>query len=120
MTTRVVIAAGRGALRLRLRKALTAAGFEVTAECKDAQEAVEAVARDRPDICIVDSDLPGGALVASAAIALPSPPPAVLVVDPHGTDAELRAAEIAGASAYLRGELDEDRLSDAVNGLLRE
>jgi DNA-binding NarL/FixJ family response regulator len=58
--------------------------------------------------------------VASAAIALPSPPPAVLVVDPHGTDAELRAAEIAGASAYLRGELDEDRLSDAVSGLLRE
>jgi DNA-binding NarL/FixJ family response regulator len=122
MTTRVVIAAGRGALRLRLRKALTAAGFEVTAECKDAQEAVEAVARDRPDICIVDSDLPGGALVASAAIALPSPPPAVLVVvvDPHGTDAALRAAEIAGASAYLRGDLDEDRLADVVSGLLRE
>jgi DNA-binding NarL/FixJ family response regulator len=120
MTTRVVIAAGRGALRLGLHKALTAAGFEVTAECEDAQAAVEAVARDRPDICVVDSDLPGGALVAAAAIALPSPPPAVLVIDPHGTDAALRAAEIAGASGYLRGELDEDRLSDAVNGLIRE
>jgi DNA-binding NarL/FixJ family response regulator len=120
MTTRVVIAAGRGVLRLGLRRALMAAGFEITAECKDAHEAVEAVARDRPDICIVDSGLPGGALVASAAIALPSPPPAVLVIDPYGTDAALRAAEIAGASAYLRGDLDEDRLADAVNGLMRE
>jgi DNA-binding NarL/FixJ family response regulator len=120
MTTRVVIAAGRGALRLGLRKALTAAGFEVTAECEDAQAAVEAVARDRPDICVVDSYLPGGALIAAAAIALPSPPPAVLVIDPHGTDAALRAAEIAGASGYLCGVLDEDRLSDAVKSLTRE
>jgi DNA-binding NarL/FixJ family response regulator len=117
MTTRVVIAVGRGALRLALRKALTAAGFEVTAECDDAGQVVAAVARDRPDICVVDSDLPGGALVAATAIALPSAPPAVLVIDPHGTDAALRAAELAGASAYLRGDVDEDRLTDAVSGL---
>ena len=118
--TRVVIAAGRGALRLGLRKALTAAGFHITAECGNAREAVAAVARDRPDICVVDSALPGGALVAAAAIALPSSPPAVLVIDPDGTDAALRAAELAGASGYLRGEPDEDRIADAIAGLLHE
>lgn len=117
MTTRVVIAAGRGALRLALSRALTAAGFLVTAECSSAHEAVDAVAQDRPDICIVDANLPGGGLVAAAAIALPSPPPAVLVIDPDGTDAALRAAEIAGASGYVRGELDDDRLTDAVSAL---
>jgi DNA-binding NarL/FixJ family response regulator len=117
MTTRVVIAAGRGALRLGLRRALTAAGFLVAAECSDAHEAVDAVARERPDICIVDADLPGGALIAAAAIALPAPPPAVLVIDPDGTDAALRAAEIAGASGYVRGPLDDDRLTDAVSAL---
>ncbi len=120
MTTRVVIAAGRGALRLGLRRALTAAGFEVTAECEDAQQAVAAVARDRPDVCVVDSDLPGGALIAAAAIGLPSPPPAVLVIDSRGTDAALRAAKLVGASGYLRGDLDEDRLTDAVADLLHE
>jgi DNA-binding NarL/FixJ family response regulator len=120
MTTRVVIAAGRGTLRLGLRKALTAAGFAVTSECDTAQQAVEAVARDRPDICVVDSALPGGALVAAAAIALPSHPPAVLVIDPQGTDAALRAAELAGASGYLRGTPDEDRIADAIADLLHE
>ena len=120
MTTRVVIAAGRGTLRLGLRKALTAAGFDVTSECNTAQQAVEAVARDRPDICVVDSALPGGALVAAAAIALPSPPPAVLVIDPQGTDAAVRAAELAGASGYLRGNPDEDRIADAIADLLHE
>ena len=100
-----------------LRRTLTAAGFLVTAECSTAQQAVDAVARERPDICIVDADLPGGALVAAAAIALPAPPPAVLVIDPDGTDAALRAAEIAGASGYVRGELDDDRLTDAVSAL---
>jgi DNA-binding NarL/FixJ family response regulator len=117
MTTRVVIAAGRGALRLGLRRALTAAGFLVAAECATAQQAVDAVAREHPDICIVDADLPGGALIAAAAIALPAPPPAVLVIDPDGTDAAFRAAEIAGASGYVRGELDDDRLTDAVSAL---
>lgn len=100
-----------------LHRALTAAGFLVTAECSTAQDAVDAVARERPDICIVDADLPGGALIAAAAIALPAPPPAVLVIDPDGTDAALRAAEIAGASGYVRGELDDDRLTDAVSAL---
>jgi DNA-binding NarL/FixJ family response regulator len=119
MTTRVVIAAGGGVLRAALRRALTASGFDVTSECGTAQQAVEAVARDRPDICVVDSGLPGGALVAAAAIALPSPPPAVLVIDPKGTDAALRAAELAGASGYLR-DTDEDRLADAIADLLRE
>ena len=120
MTPRVVIAAGRGTLRLGLRKALTAAGFDITSECDTAQGAVEAVARERPDICVVDAALAGGALVAAAAIALPSDPPAVLVIDPRGTDAALRAAELAGATGYLRGTPDEDRIADAVAELLRD
>jgi DNA-binding NarL/FixJ family response regulator len=115
--TRIVIAAGRSTLRAALDRALTAAGFEVTARCGTAHAAVEAVTRDHPDVCIVDSNLPGGALVAAAAIALPPSRPAVLVIDPEGSDAALRAAELAGASGYLRGELDDVRLTDAVAAL---
>jgi DNA-binding NarL/FixJ family response regulator len=117
--TRIVIAAGRSALGSTLRQALTRAGFDVTAECHSAHEAVEAVARERPDVCVVDSALPGGALVAAAAIAVPSHPPAVLVVDSDGNDAAGRAAELAGASGYLRGDFDEDRLADAVAALIQ-
>lgn len=115
--TRVVIAAGREAFRLALRRALAAAGFHIAAESADAREAVDAAARERPDVCVVDADLPGGALLAAAAISQPGPPSSVLVVDAGGTDAEVRAAELAGASGYFRGELDQDKLADAVNDL---
>ena len=114
-----MVAAGRSALRRTLDAALTAAGFQVTAQCATAQAAVEAVARDRPDVCIVDAELPGGALVAAAAIALPQTPPAVLVVGAGGTKAALRAAELAGASGYLHGQLDDDRLAETVNALAK-
>ena len=114
-----MVAAGRLALRRALGAALTAAGFQVTAQCATARAAVEAVGRDRPDVCIVDAELPGGALVAAAAIALPQTPPAVLVVGAGGTRAALRAAELAGASGYLLGELDEDRLAETVDALVK-
>jgi two-component system, NarL family, nitrate/nitrite response regulator NarL len=112
-----VVAAACSALRASLDAALTAAGFQVTARCDNAQAAVEAVARDRPDVCIVESHLPGGALVAAAAIALPQPPPAVLMIGPEDTTVARRAAELAGASRYLPGDLDEDRLTDTVKAL---
>jgi DNA-binding NarL/FixJ family response regulator len=111
--TRIVVAVGRGSLRATLDAALTESGFQVTSRCGTARAAVEAVARDRPDICIIDAELPGGALVAAAAIASPPAPPAVLVIDPGAGKAELRAAELAGASGVLR-EVDEDRLADLV------
>ena len=115
--TRIVVAAARGALRNRLDAALTGAGFQVTADCETAQAAVEAVGRDRPDVCVVDAALPGGALVAAAAIAAPPSPPAVIVIDRDGTYAAGRAAEIAGAAACLRGDLDDDQLADVVRAV---
>jgi DNA-binding NarL/FixJ family response regulator len=119
MRTRVVIAGGGAPVRAAIGRALAAAGFLVAAECGDARSAVAAVARERPDVCVIDADLPGGALVAAAAIASPSIPPPVLVLDADGTDTTSRAAELAGATASLRGSLDDDRLADAVADVLR-
>lgn len=101
---------------MALDAALAGAGFEVTSRCATAQAAVEAVARDRPDVCIIDAELPGGALVAAAAIATPPAPPAVLVIDPGARAAAPRAAELVGASGFLR-DLDEDHLTDLVKAL---
>jgi len=119
MRTRVVIAGGGDAVRAAIVDALTAVGFLVAAECSDAGSAVAAVAREQPDVCVIDADLPGGALVAAAAISTPSVPPPVLVLDERGTDGTSRAAQLAGATASLRGRLDEERLADAVAEVLR-
>lgn len=96
------------------RRALQAAGIVIAAECADAHSAVAAVTRLRPDVLVVDSDLPGGALVAAAAVSMPGTPPPVLVVGATADGAEHRAAELAGATGWLGGEIDDDVLADTV------
>lgn len=96
------------------RRALQAAGIVVAAECADAPAAVAAVARLRPDVLVVDSDLPGGALVVAAAVSTPGTPPPVLVVGATADGAKRRAAELAGATSWLGGEVDDDLLADTV------
>jgi DNA-binding NarL/FixJ family response regulator len=97
-----------------MRAAARAAGMIVTGDCGSAAEAIESVARTRPDVCILDRELPGGALAAAAAIATPRRTPQVLVVGGRGSDAERRAALLAGATDYLPGEADGTRLAAAV------
>lgn len=116
MQRRIVIAARSGVVSTAVRRALAAAGIAV-ADSEDAGAVVAMVARERPDVCVLDAALPGGALVATAAIALPGAPPDVVVLGDGGTP-EARAAELAGAAAYV-GRGDGDRLVDTVAALLR-
>jgi DNA-binding NarL/FixJ family response regulator len=99
------------------RRLLAAAGFAVVAQPATAREAVAAVEREQPDVCLLDADLPGGALVAAAAIASPVGPPAVVVIGAGG-EREARAAALAGADAYVPRYAD-DRLLDTIAALLR-
>ena len=81
---RVVIAA-RSALRRTLHEAVTAAGMHVAADCGSTAELLAAVSRERPDVCVLDRELRGGGLAATAAIASPRQAPKVLVVGGRGT-----------------------------------
>lgn len=112
MASRVLIAARAGTISAAVRRELTAAGLAIVADSRDARAAVDAVAREHPDVCLLDAGLPGGALVAAAAIAAPASPPAVVVLGDGGVTEE-RAAELAGAAAYVRNGAD-DRLVDTV------
>jgi DNA-binding NarL/FixJ family response regulator len=111
--TTVLIGAGDYA-GAQLREALAAAGMVVAAECANAAEAIETAARLRPDVCVLDRQLPGGALAAAAAITSPRRAPKVLLVGGHVSDAARRAAVLAGASAFLPGEPDGTALAAAV------
>lgn len=115
--TRVVIAA-RTAIRSTLRKAVTEAGMELTAECGSAEELLAAVSRKRPDVCVLDRELRGGGLAAAAAIASPKPAPKVLIVGGRGSPAELRAARLAGAAGCVPGDLDPADLAAAITTLV--
>ena len=114
---RVVIAAGE-AMRRILRDALDRYGMQVAAECNDSSELLVAVASERPDVCIVDRELRGGGLTATAAITFPARAPKVVIVGGRGADAEVRAARLAGASDCLPVDVPADALATAVAALV--
>ena len=116
---RVVIAA-RTAIRATLHEAATAAGMEIAADCASSAELLAAVSRERPDLCVLDRELRGGGLAATAAIASPRQAPKVLVVGGRGTAAELRAARLAGAADSLPGDVGAPKLAAAIAALARK
>jgi DNA-binding NarL/FixJ family response regulator len=116
---RVVIAAGV-AMRRTLRDGISLAGMEIAAECESSGELLAAVARERPDICVVDRELRGGSLPATAAITTPPSAPRVLIVGGRGARTELRAARLAGASDCVAVDVGADALAAAVAALIRE
>jgi DNA-binding NarL/FixJ family response regulator len=115
----IVIADDHPPIRLGVRMALMRGGFRVLAEAADADGAVEAVLRERPDACLLDVKMPGGGIDAAARLAELAPTTAVvmLTVSTHAED--LLAALRAGARGYLPKDMSPDRLPAALLGVLR-
>jgi DNA-binding NarL/FixJ family response regulator len=115
---RVVIAAREG-MRRRLRDFARRAGLQIAAECADGGQTVAAVARERPDLCLLDRDLRGGCLATTAAMTSPGRMPKVIIVGGRGSPVEIRAARIAGAADCVPIDVDADGLAAAVAAVVR-
>jgi DNA-binding NarL/FixJ family response regulator len=115
--THVLIAAERLPTRVGLRLAL-----EPEARCTeaaDAQSAVTAAVRDRPDVCLLGLDLDGQRLRVVNEIVSKVPSAAVILLTNQLDEEEFMAAVRAGASGYLTQNLDPARLPHVVRGALR-
>ena len=55
---RILVAEDETIIRLDLRKTLEDAGFDVCAEARNGEEAVELAASERPDLAILDVKMP--------------------------------------------------------------
>jgi DNA-binding NarL/FixJ family response regulator len=111
---RLLIADGSSAERLGVRLALEDAGFDVCAEAATTSEAIEAALRERPDVCLLDSELSSDALAAAAAIAADAPDTVVVMFAPSPNDSELFDALEAGARGYLTKDIPPERLAAAL------
>jgi DNA-binding NarL/FixJ family response regulator len=112
----VLIAAERLPTRVGLRLAL-----EPEARCTeaaDAQSAVDAAVRDRPDVCLLGLDLDGQGLRVVNEIASRVPSAAVILLTSRLDEEEFMAAVRAGASGYVTQNLDPARLPHVVRGAL--
>jgi len=112
----VLIAAERLPTRVGLRLAL-----EPEARCTeaaDAESAVDAAVRDRPDVCLLGLDPGGQSLRVVSEIVSKVPSAAVILLTSKLDEDEFMAAVRAGASGYLTNSLDPARLPHVVRGAL--
>src|SRR5262249_30829388 len=102
-TVRIIIADDHAVVRKGLRDIVEEVpGFVVVAECADGDQALAAIAAERPDVVLLDVDMPGKA-VLSGLRALKDEPskPRFVLLTMHGREDFLRAAFDLGAQAYV-------------------
>ena len=115
----VLLADDHARTRAMVRTALEqSGGFRVCAEAADADSAVLAAKREQPDVCLLDINMPGSGIAATAAITAVLPGTAVVMLTVSRQDEDLFDALRAGASGYLLKGLDEDAIGDSLHRVL--
>ena len=89
--------------------------FEVTCEAGDVGEALRCLARQRPDVVLLDNHLPGVLGVdAIPALREAAPGSRVLMLTVSENEADLVAALKAGADGYLLKTVESHHLCEAI------
>lgn len=115
---RVLIADAQTATRAGVRMSLEGHGFAVCAEVQSAPVAVETAMRERPDVCLIDVDLPGGGVAAAEQIKTRVPGTRIVMLSASSEEDDLFASLRAGAGGYLLKDMDPARLPLALRGVL--
>lgn len=92
--------------------------FTVCAEAADAPGAIEAAMRERPDVCLLDVNMPGWGVAAAWEIHARLPHSHVVMLTISRDDRDLFAALRAGAAGYLLKNMDPRGLPRALNSVL--
>jgi DNA-binding NarL/FixJ family response regulator len=117
---RVMIVDDHALVRSAIRQALEAPDIEVVAEAGDAESAMDLAASTRPDVLLLDIDLPGLSgieMVRELAPRLPETRIVMLTISNDRRD--LLDAIRHGAAGYLTKDLSGEALLRAVRGIRR-
>jgi DNA-binding NarL/FixJ family response regulator len=115
----IVIAHGHAPTRIGVRQALRHSPFEIVGEGDSAAEAIRMCLVERPQLALLDVQLPGGGLWAAREISTRAPGSAVVMLSAEAADGSLLGALRAGAIGYLMMDLDPARLSHALESVLK-
>ena len=115
---RILIANDHAPTRAGLRQALEDGDFTIASEVGNAHDAIEQATRERPEICLLDVDMPGNGIRAAGEIADRLPGTAVVMLSDSSHEADLFDALRAGALGYLLIDTDPARIPHALRGVL--
>jgi len=118
-STRALIADDDPLVRRALAVFLTAAGIEVVEESPDGGHAIAAARSLKPDVALVDVQMPGvDGVAATAGIIQQSPTTKVLAITTFGTIDAIMPMLRAGASGYLLKDTAPEDIVAAVHDVI--
>ena len=101
-------------IRLDLRKLLERAGFDVCAEAKDGEEAVELARSEQPDLAVLDVKMPKLDGIEAARRILDERPIPIVMLTAYGQQELVARAIEAGVFGYLVKPFREQDLLPAI------
>jgi DNA-binding NarL/FixJ family response regulator len=117
--TRVLVADDHAVFRFGMRAMLAnARGFEVVAEASTGEEVVGKAAEVRPDIVLMDIQMPGmNGIEATRKIVQANPEVSVVVVTMFGDDDSVFSAMRAGARGYVLKGADAEEVTKVLRAV---
>ena len=113
-TLRILIAEDETIIRLDLRELLERAGFEVVAEARDGEEAVELARSAAPDLALLDVKMPRLDGIEAARRILDERAIPIVMVTAYGEEELVARAVEAGVFGYLVKPFRESDLLPAI------
>ena len=111
----ILVAEDETIIRLDLREILERAGFEVCAEARDGEEAVELALSEKPDLAILDVKMPRVDGIEAARRILSERPIPIVILTAYGQDELVSRAVEAGVFGYLVKPFRETDLLPAIH-----
>jgi two-component system, response regulator PdtaR len=111
---RILVAEDETIIRLDLRAMLERAGFDVCAEARDGEEAVELARSEGPDVVVLDVKMPRLDGIEAARRILDERPVPIVMVTAYGEQELVSRAVEAGVFGYLVKPFRETDLLPAI------
>ena len=111
---RILVAEDETIIRLDLRELLERSGFEVCAEARDGEEAVELARSEQPDVAIMDVKMPKLDGIEATRRILDERPIPIVMLTAYGQQELVARAVDAGVFGYLVKPFREQDLLPAI------
>ena len=113
---RVVVADDQNLVRSGLEMVLAARGIEVVGSAENGRQAIDVVAAQKPDVCLMDIRMPVvNGIAATREIVASGSTTKVLVLTTYDIDSYVYGALKAGASGFLLKATPPERLVAGIN-----